>query len=151
MLLAETGCGTITAATMIGRAAGAERFATDARFARQADTAPVRRSSGSKDRHRLHHGGDRQLNRALHMIALTRAHYDPQTRAYLERKRSEGKTNREAMRCLKRHLARRYHRLLRAQPAITVTPTLTPEPPTMTSLRTTTTPGPAPALMPCAT
>lgn len=111
-LLAQQGCGVLTAATLIGRTAGAERFRTDAHFARQAGVAPIPVSSGRKDRHRLHRGGDRQLNRALHVIAITRARIDPQTRAYLARKRSEGKTNREALRCLKRHLARHIHHLL---------------------------------------
>jgi transposase len=116
-LLAEQGCGTLTAATLIGRTAGAERFPSDAHFARQAGVAPIPASSGRVDRHRLHRGGDRQLNRALHMIAITKARVDPQTKAYVERKRAEGKTRREALRCLKRHLARRIHRLL-AMPAI---------------------------------
>jgi len=111
-LLAETGCGALTAATLIGRTAGAERFATDARFARQTGTAPIPASSGTRNRHRLHRGGDRQLNRALHVIAITRASRDPATRAYLDRKIAEGKTHKEAIRCLKRHLARRFHRLL---------------------------------------
>lgn len=127
-LLAEQGCGTLTAATLIGRTAGAERFPTDAHFARQAGVAPIPVSSGRKDRHRLHRGGDRQLNRALHVIAITRARIDPETRAYLERKRSEGKTNREALRCLKRHLARHIHRLLS-------TPTTHPDPRTRTELK----------------
>jgi|tagenome__1003787_1003787.scaffolds.fasta_scaffold20868668_2 transposase len=113
-LLAETGCGALTAATLIGRTAGAERFATDARFARQAGTAPIPASSGKRNRHRLHRGGDRQLNRALHTIAITRAARDPETRAYLQRKIAEGKTRKQAIRCLKRHLARRFHRLLTA-------------------------------------
>jgi len=111
-LLEETGCGPLVAATLIGHTAGAERFATDAHFARQAGVAPIPVSSGNSTRHRLHRGGDRQLNRALHMIAITRAAHDPETRAYLERKKTEGKTGREAIRCLKRHLARRFHRLL---------------------------------------
>lgn len=115
-LLAEQGLGVLTAATLIGRTAGAERFPTDAHFARQAGVAPIPVSSGRKDRHRLHRGGDRQLNRALHVIAITRARIDPQTRAYLERKRAEGKTNRDALRCLKRHLARHVHRLLSMPP-----------------------------------
>ena len=105
-LLAETGCGALTAATLIGRTAGAERFATDARFARQTGTAPIPASSGNRKRQRLHRGGDRQLNRALHTIAITRARRDPATRAYLERKISEGKTPKDAIRCLKRYLAR---------------------------------------------
>jgi len=115
-LLAEQGLGVLTAATLIGRTAGAERFPSDAQFARHAGVAPIPVSSGRRDRHRLHRGGDRQLNRALHVIAITRARIDPQTRAYLERKRAEGKSNREALRCLKRHLARHVHRLLSMPP-----------------------------------
>jgi transposase len=116
-LLAEQGCGTLTAATLIGRTAGSERFPSDAHFARQAGVAPIPASSGQVNRHRLHRSGDRQLNRALHMIAMTKARVDPETRAYMERKRAEGKTRREALRCLKRHLARKIHRLL-SMPAI---------------------------------
>jgi len=116
-LLAEQGCGALTAATLIGHTAGAERFPSDSHFARQAGAAPIPASSGRVDRHRLHRGGDRQLNRALHMIAITKARIDPETKAYLERKRAEGKTRREAVRCLKRHLARKVHRLL-SMPAV---------------------------------
>jgi transposase len=111
-LLAEHGCGTVTAAIIIGHTAGATRFPTDACFARHAGTAPIPASSGNTKRYRLHRGGDRQLNRALHIIALSRARTDPLTRAYLDRRHSEGKTKREAIRCLKRHLARRIWRLL---------------------------------------
>jgi transposase len=111
-LLAEPGCGALTPALLIGRTAGAERFKTDASFARQAGTAPIPCSSGQRDRHRLDRGGDRQLNHALHVIAITRARHDPATRAYLERKEAEGKTKKGALRCLKRHLARRFHHLL---------------------------------------
>jgi hypothetical protein len=78
-LLAETGCGALTAAILIGHTAGAERFRTDASFARQTGTAPIPCSSGQRDRHRLDRGGDRQLNHALHIIAITRARYDPAT------------------------------------------------------------------------
>ena len=112
-LLAEPGCGPLSAATLIGHTAGAERFASDAQFARMAGVAPIPASSGKNQRHRLHRGGDRQLNHALHVIAITRARIDPETRAYLAKKRAEGKSHREAMRCLKRHLARRFYRLLR--------------------------------------
>lgn len=111
-LLEETGCGPLTAATLIGHAAGAERFRGEAQFARMAGVAPIPVSSGKSERHRLHRGGDRQLNRALHVIAITRSRLDPETRAYLDKKRAEGKSNREALRCLKRHLARRFYRLL---------------------------------------
>jgi transposase len=111
-LLAETGCGPLVAAILIGRTAGAERFQTDASFARQSGTAPIPCSSGQRTQHRLNRGGDRQLNHALHIIAITRARHDPDTRAYLARKEAEGKTKKGALRCLKRHLARRFHRLL---------------------------------------
>ena len=80
-LLAERGCGPVTAAIIIGHTAGAKRFPTDACFARHAGTAPIPASSGNTTRHRLHRGGDRQLNRALHIIALSRARTDPTTRA----------------------------------------------------------------------
>jgi transposase len=111
-LLDEHGCGTVTAAIIIGHTAGAKRFPTDACFARHAGTAPIPASSGNTKRHRLHRGGDRQLNRALHIIALSRARTDPATQSYLKRKHAEGKSKLEAIRCLKRHLARRIWRLL---------------------------------------
>jgi transposase len=111
-LTAEVGCGPLTAAKLIGEIAGAERFASDAKLARAAGTAPVPVSSGRRDRHRLDRGGNRQLNCALHRFAINRAKWDPETAAYLARKQAEGKTRMEALRCLKRHLARRVHHLL---------------------------------------
>jgi len=111
-LLAQGGCGPVTAAIIIGRTAGAQRFATDGHFARHSGTAPIPASSGKTQRHRLHRGGDRQLNRAIHIIAISRLRTDPETRAYVARKQAEGKTKLEAIRCLKRHLARRIWRLL---------------------------------------
>ena len=112
-LLAETGIGTLTAATLIGRTAGAERFQTDAHFARLAGAAPIPASSGRTIRHRLDRGGDRQLNRALHTIALTRMRLDPATRTYVKRRKAEGKTTREILRCLKRAIARLVWKHLR--------------------------------------
>jgi transposase len=97
-LLAETGCGPMTAAIVIGHTAGAERFRSDGHFARLAGVAPIPVSSGRRHRHRLHRGGDRQLNKALHIIAITRARLDPETRSYLEPKHAEGKTTAEALR-----------------------------------------------------
>jgi transposase len=111
-LLAETGCGPLTAAILIGRTAGAERFRSDASFAMQAGTAPIPCSSGQPHQHRLNRGGDRQLNHALHIIAISRASHDPATKEYLARKEAEGKTAKGALRCLKRALARRFHNLL---------------------------------------
>jgi transposase len=122
-LLDEPGIGPITAATLIGRTAGAKRFPTDGHYARQAGVAPIPASSGNTQRVRLNRGGDRQLNAALHRIAFTRARTNPQTRAYLDRKIAEGKTRAEAYRCLKRHLARRVWHLLNQ------TPDPTPQPP----------------------
>ncbi|MBD0283304.1 MAG: transposase [Thermoleophilaceae bacterium] len=72
-------------AILIGRTAGAERFRTDASFALQAGSAPIPCSSGRRSRHRLDRGGDRQLNQAPHIIAITRANHDPDTSAYLVR------------------------------------------------------------------
>jgi transposase len=136
-LLEQPSVGTVTAAVIIGRTAGAQRFRSEACFARHAGTAPIPASSGNTIRHRLHRGGDRQLNRALHIIALGRAKLDPATRAYLKRRQTEGKTKLEAIRCLKRHIARQiWHLLDDTQP-----------PPTPTPTRVTVTT--APALTPC--
>src|SRR3954465_5564904 len=111
-LLAEPGCGVMSAAKLIGEIAGIERFATDAKLARLAGSAPIPASSGRTDRHRLDRGGNRQLNCALHRLAVSKARLDPDTAAYLARKQAEGKSRREALRCLKRHLARRVFKLL---------------------------------------
>jgi transposase len=116
-LLAEQGCGALTAAILIGHTAGNERFRSEAAFALQTGTAPIPCSSGQRTQHRLNRGGDRQLNHALHIIAVTRAQHDPATKEYLARKEAEGKTSKGALRSLKRHLARRFHRLLSEPPA----------------------------------
>jgi transposase len=81
-----------------------------------AGVATLEASSGQTVRHRLNRGGDRQLNRALHTIVLSRMMFDPETKAYVERRRAEGKTNREIRRCLKRHVARRVYKLLEHTP-----------------------------------
>jgi transposase len=113
-LVAEPGCGPLTAAKLVGEIAGADRFASDAKLARAAGIAPIPASSGRTDRHRLDRGDNRQINAAIHRMAVTRARCDTETQDYIARKKTEGKTNREAIRCLKRHLARRVWRLLRA-------------------------------------
>jgi transposase len=118
-LLAERGCGALTAAKLIGELAGADRFGSDAKLARAAGVAPIPASSGRNDRHRLDRGGNRQLNLALHRLAVNKGRYDPATAAYLARKQAEGRTRMDALRCLKRHLARRIHKLM-------TTPTETP-------------------------
>jgi transposase len=119
-LLAERGCGVLITAKLVGEIAGIQRFPTDAKLARIAGSAPIPASSGSTIRHRLDRGGNRQINCALHRLALTKSLHDPDTAAYLDRKQAEGKTRREAMRCLKRHLARRVWHLL--QPTDTTLP-----------------------------
>ena len=113
-LVAEPGCGPLTAAKLVGEIAGADRFASDAKLARAAGIAPIPASSGRTDRHRLDRGGNRQINAAIHRMAVTRARCDPETQNYITRKKTEGKTQRDAIRCLKRHLARRVWQLLRA-------------------------------------
>jgi transposase len=111
-LLSEPGFGPLTAAKLVGEIAGAARFASDAKLARAAGLAPIPVSSGKTNRHRLDRGGNRQINAAIHRIAVTRARCHPETRDYIARKRAEGKSTRAAIRCLKRHLARRVWHLL---------------------------------------
>ena len=121
-LLAEPGFGPLTAGKLIGEIAGAQRFSSDAKLARAGGIAPIPVSSGNTNRHRLDRGGNRQINTAIHRVAVTRARCHPETKAYIERKRAEGKTNREAIRCLKRHLARRIWHLLQPPPPDRPTP-----------------------------
>src|SRR5215208_7833417 len=111
-LLSEPGCGPLTAAKLVGEIAGAHRFSSDAKLARAAGIAPIQISSGKTNRHRLDRGANRQINAAIHRIAITRARCHPETRDYIARKQAEGKTNRDAIRCLKRHLTRRIWQLL---------------------------------------
>ncbi len=113
-LLDETGVGPITAAQLLAPAVlyTPDTSAQKACFARLAGTAPIPASSGNTHRHRLDRGGDRQLNNAIHTIALTRARTDPRTKAYIQRRITEGKTHREAIRALKRHITRHLYRLL---------------------------------------
>jgi transposase len=111
-LLALEGCGALTAAKLLAETAGAKRLASDAKFARLAGVAPIPASSGNRVRHRLDRGGNRQLNCALHRIAVTQGRVHPPARDYLAKKQAEGKSRIEAIRCLKRHLARRVWRLL---------------------------------------
>ena len=111
-LLELEGCGALTAAKLIAETAGAERLASDAKFARLAGVAPIPASSGKRIRHRLDRGGNRQLNCALHRIAVTQGRIHPPAREFLARKQAEGKSRMEALRCLKRHLARRVWKLL---------------------------------------
>ena len=118
-LLALPGCGALSAAKLLGEIGPIERFQSDAQLARHAGVAPLEASSGTHRRHRLDRGGNRQLNCALHRIAITQARVHPPARAYLERKQCEGKSRREALRCLKRQLARTIHTTLKKEPVLT--------------------------------
>jgi transposase len=111
-LLALEGCGALTAAKLLAETAGARRLPSDAKFARLAGVAPIPASSGNRVRHRLDRGGNRQLNCALHRIAVTQGRCHAPAREFLAKKQAEGKSRMEALRCLKRHLARRVWRLL---------------------------------------
>ncbi len=124
-LLCEPGFGPLTAAKLVGEIAGAQRFASDAKLARAAGVAPIPVSSGNTNRHRLDRGGNRQINATIHRIAVTRLRCHPETQDYIARKRAEGKSTKDAIRCLKRHLTRRVWHLLRAPTPITGE-TLTP-------------------------
>ena len=88
------------------------RCRNDAAFAKLAGTSPLEASSGQTTRHRLNRRGDRALNKALHTIARTRMRSDPTTKAYVARRRAEGKSKREIRRCLKRYIARQLYRTL---------------------------------------
>ena len=112
-LIAERGIGYVTAAQFYIAWSHPGRCHSEAAFARLGGTSPVPATSGqNQTRHRLNRGGDRQLNRALYLVAVTKQRCDPATRAYIARRVAEGKTEREAIRCIKRFLARRVWRLL---------------------------------------
>jgi len=118
-LLALPGCGPLSAAKLLSEIGPIDRFRTDAQLARHAGVAPLDASSGKHQRHRLDQGGNRQLNCALHRIAVTQGRVHAPARAYLERKQKEGKSRREAIRCLKRQLARTVFSTLKVEPALT--------------------------------
>ena len=115
-LLEIYGVGPIVAAVVLCAWSHPGRCRNEAAFANLAGVAPIPASSGLTTRHRLNRHGDRQLNRAIHTIALTRLRLDPTTRAYLDRRRAEGKTDREIKRCLKRYIARELYRRLENPP-----------------------------------
>lgn len=115
-LLARRGVGPICAASILVSWSQPGRLRSEAAFARLAGVAPIPASSGKTVRHRLDRGGDRRLNRALHTIVLGLRRTDPDTQAYIARRVREGKSEREAVRCLKRYLARSLYRQLEALP-----------------------------------
>jgi transposase len=121
-LLEESGVGPVCAAQLVVSSGDPTRMASEASFAALAGTSPVEASSGLRQRHRLNRGGDRQLNRALHVISLNRVRWHPETAAYHGKLLASGKTPREARRCVKRMLARYFHSRLQMIPALDLTP-----------------------------
>ncbi len=116
-LLGKFGVGPVSAAQAIVSWSHRGRCRNDAAFAALAGASPLEASSGRTTRHRLNRGGDRQLNRALHDITLTRWRADPRTHAYIARRRAAGKNDAEIRRALKRYLARELFRALESVPA----------------------------------
>jgi transposase len=113
-LLAIFGAGTETAGQLLTTAGqNPHRLRSEAALARLCGTAPIPASSGTTTRYRLHRGGDRQANSALHMIIINRLRWHPETRAYLARRTTEGKTKKEIIRCLKRALIREIYTALK--------------------------------------
>jgi transposase len=112
-LLAVPGCGVLTAAKILGEVGAVTRFPTEAKLALHAGVAPLEVSSGERRRHRLNRTGNRQLNAALHRVAVTQVRIHEPASTYLARRQREGLTKREALRCLKRHLVGVVYRRLR--------------------------------------
>ena len=111
------GVGIFVAARILAEVVDVRRYSSRHAFAAANGSAPIPASSGRTVRHRLNRGGNRQLNRALYTIAITEIRADTEGRAYYARKRAEGKTSREALRCLKRRLSDLVYRTLRADQA----------------------------------
>ena len=112
LVAAEYGLGYLSAAQVLLSWSHAGRIRSEQAFAMLSGTAPVPVSSGRTDRHRLNRLGDRQLNRAIHTIAVTRMRCHQPTQAYVQRRQAEGKTDREIRRRIKRYLARHLYRTL---------------------------------------
>lgn len=113
-LVSKMGIGTGHASQfLVSARENIDRLRTEAAFARLCGAAPIPVSSGRTHRMRLHRGGDRQANRALHMIAVVRLRYDQRTIAYMERRRAEGLSKKDVLRCLKRFIAREVYNDLR--------------------------------------
>jgi transposase len=103
-----------TAAVLVSVGDNPDRLRSEAAFARLCGVAPIPASSGKTNRHRLHRGGDRSANRALHIAVVVRMRYCPRTRAYVARRTAQGLSKPEITRCVKRYLAREIYRTLRA-------------------------------------
>lgn len=116
-LLDHLGVGPDSAGQLLVTAGqNSDRLHSEAAFAMLCGVAPIPASSGRTDRHRLNRGGDRQANAALHRVVICRMRHDPRTRAYVERRTTQGLSNKDIIRCLKRMLARELYPHLRHQP-----------------------------------
>jgi transposase len=116
-LLAIRGVGVETAAQLLSTCGdNPDRLYSDAAFASLCGVSPVPASSGKTRRHRLNRGGDRQTNRALYMIVITRMGHDTRTRAYVRRRTTDGLSTKEIIRCLKRYVAREIYKTLTRSP-----------------------------------
>jgi transposase len=121
-LVALPGVGVDTAGQLLVTAGdNPQRLNSEAAFAHLCGAAPILASSGRTHRHRLNRGGDRQANHALWRIALVRMHCHPPTRAYVQRRTTQGLSKLDIMRCLKRYIAREIYHHLTDPPAITPT------------------------------
>lgn len=118
-LLEVKGFSAISAARCLTAWSHGGRVRSEAAFASLAGVNPIPASSGNMVRHRLNRGGDRGLNSALHMVAISRMTHDAETPEYVQKRREQGRTSREVRRCLKRYLARRVYRTLNASAAAT--------------------------------
>lgn len=120
-LLGARGVGPeVAAALLIAAGDNPERLRTEASFAALCGSSPVEASSGKITRHRLNQGGNRDANNALWRIVMVRLTCDPDTTAYRDRRRADGKSDREIIRCLKRYVAREIYRLLTNPPVVPI-------------------------------
>jgi transposase len=112
-LLELLGVGPVVASVILGEVGSSRRFTNEGQFASYCGAAPVERGSGKNSRMQLNHGGNRRLNWALHIVALTRSRCDERTKALLAKLKARGKTQRASLRILKTYIARELFRHLR--------------------------------------
>ena len=112
-LLSERGVGTVVCSTVLAEAGRIARFPNEYHFASYCGAAPIRWQSGAHEQMRVNPGGNRRLNWAAHIVALSRLQHDPRTQAYRDKKLAEGKTQREVLRLLKTHICRDFYRILK--------------------------------------
>jgi transposase len=114
-LMAINGVGTEAAGQILTTAGqNTDRLTSEASLARICGVAPIPASSGKTSRHRLHRGGDRDANSAIHLVVINRLRWHAPTKAYMDRRTHEGKTKKEIIRCLKRAVVRELYRAVQA-------------------------------------